>query len=161
MVVVLSVVMFAFAGIAAAAVNVGVLDMQKLLQNAPQVKAVQAQLKQQFSSQESKLKKLQTQLKADVQNYEKNSTVMTAAEKTALEKKIASEQQDFQKQQGDFRNQVIAAQNKAMQKIFVQVKKIVDGIASEHKLNLIVTKASVVYNDADMDITGQVLKAMK
>lgn len=161
MVVILSVVMLAFAGIAAADINVGVLDMQKLLKNAPQVKAVQAQLKQQFSSQEGKLKAQQKQLQNDVQNYEKNSAVMKAKDKTALEKKITSEQHDFQKQQGDFRNAVIAAQNKAMQKVFVQVKKIVDGVASQQKLNLIVTKSSVVYNDADMDITAQVLKAMK
>lgn len=152
----LAVSSFAFADL-----NIGVLDMQKVMKNSPQVKVMQAQLKKQFGSKEKQLTKMQKQLQSDAQNYQKNSAVMKDSDKQALQQKIAQEQQDFQKQQTDFRNKVIAAQNQAMQKVIKQIEAVVDGVAGDQKLNLIVTKSSVVYSDADMDVTDQVIKKLK
>lgn len=145
----------------AMALNIGVVDMQKVMQNAPQVKAMQNKLKSEFGPQEQKLQALQKQLQADVEKFEKNSSIMKDSDKKALAKKIAAEQKDLQNRQNDFRTKVLTAQNEAMQKIFGQIQKIVNGIASDQKLNLILTKTSTVYSDDDMDVTDQVIKKLK
>jgi outer membrane protein len=122
---------------------------------------MQKKLKSQFGSQQKKLVAQQKDLQSAVKNFEKNSAVMTDADKQKAQQKIIKQQQDLQKAQTDFRQQVGAAQNKAMQKIFAQVGKVVNKVAADQKLNLIVTKASAVYNDASMDVTDSVIKGLK
>jgi len=159
--IIVSAMMLAGSSVVLADISIGVLNMQEVMRTIPQVKAMQKKLKNQFGPQQKKLIAQQKQLQTDVKNFEKNSAVMTDADKQKLQQKIIKQQQDLQKAQTDFRTQISAAQNKAMQKIFAQIGKVVNRVAADQKLNLIVTKASAVYNDASMDVTDSVIKGLK
>ena len=145
----------------AANLKVGVLDVQKVMQQIPQVTAVQKKLKKQFATQEKQITTAQKQLRADLTKFNKNRSVMKDSDKKALQKKIMSEQDALRGLQINFQQQVMAAQKKAMQSILNDVETAVNSIAKAKDLDLVLTKASIAYNDDSMDITDQVVKKLK
>ena len=111
LIVALSCILFVGANAAFASdVKVGVVDVQQVLQNVPQVKALQTKLKKQFAPQEKKITVAQKQLQANIDKYKKNQAVMKAQDKDALQKKILDGQQQLRGMQVDFQKKVVAAQ---------------------------------------------------
>lgn len=154
--------MIASISIASAAnLKVGVLDVQKVMQQIPQVTAMQKKLKKQFSPQTKKITTTQNQLRADLTKFNKNRLVMKDSDKKALKKKIIKGQDDLRNLQINFQQQLMAAQRKAMQSILNDVEGAVNSIAKSENLDLVLTKASIAYNDDNMDITNQVVKKLK
>jgi outer membrane protein len=141
--------------------KVGVLDVQKVMQKSPRVSAMQAKLKKQFAPQEKKITAAQKQLKADFDKYNKDQAVMKDADKKALQKKILAEQSKLRNLQTQFQQQLIAAQRKSMQSILKDIEDAVEKVAKDQKLDLVLTKASVAYNNPDLDVTDQVIKKLK
>jgi outer membrane protein len=141
--------------------KVGVLDVQKVMQKSPQVSVMQAKLKKQFAPQEKKITAAQKQLKADFDKYNKDQAVMKDADKKALQKKILAEQSKLRNLQTQFQQQLIAAQRTAMQSILKDIEGAVEDVAKDQKLDLVLTKASVAYNNPDLDVTDQVIKKLK
>lgn len=141
--------------------KVGVLDVQKVMQNSPQVSAMQAKLKKQFAPQEKKITTAQKQLKADFGKYNRNKAVMKDADKKTLQKKILAEQSSLRDLQVKFQQQLIAAQRESMQSILKDIEDAVNDVAKDQKLDLVLTKASVAYNNPDLDVTDKVIKKLK
>ena len=157
-----SVALLASASIASAAsLNVGVLDVQKVMQQIPQVTAMQKQLKKQFAPQEKQITTSQNKLKADLTKFSKNSTVMKDSDKKAMQKKLLGEQSKLRGLQVSFQQKLLAAQRSSMQKIVANIETAVKGVAKTQGLNIVLTKASVAFNDPKMDITDQVINKLK
>jgi outer membrane protein len=145
----------------AADLKIGVLDLQKVLASAPQVEAMKAKLKSQFDPKGKELESLQNTLKADVAKYQKNEAVMKDQDRKGMQEKIMGEQKQLQEKQGSFQQSLVAAQNQAMQTILKQVQDIVSNIATKDKYDLILLKAALGYSKDNMEITNQVIDAMK
>jgi outer membrane protein len=149
--------------IASAANNlkIGVVDVQKMMKQIPQVTAMQKQLQNKFGPQTKKITAMQKQLRADLAKFNKNRSVMKDKDVQAMQKKIISEQDKLRALQVDFQQKAMAAQRKAMQSILDDVEVAVKKVANAQNLNLVLTKASIAYNDDDMDITDKVVKELK
>ena len=141
--------------------KIGIVDIHAVLQSSPQIAAADAQLKQQFQGREQDIKKAQDQLKTDQDNLQKNSTVMKATDSDALQKKIDTETQQLTQMQVSFQQDVMTAQNKVMSQFVNQVKTIMNDVAKQDNLSLILDQSTVVYSDSQMDITKQVIAALK
>ncbi len=156
--------MFVSLNVALAADNnlkIGVVDVQEMMQKIPQVTAMQKQLQSKFNPQTKKIKAMQQQLQADLAKYNKNKSIMKDKNKKALQKKIMDEQNKLRTMQINFQEQAMDAQKKAMQSILSDVEAAVKKVAKDQNLNLVLTKASIAYNDDDMDITDKVIKELK
>jgi outer membrane protein len=155
--------MFAGLNVAFAADNlkIGVVDVQEMMQKIPQVTAMQKELQSKFDPQTKKIRSMQQQLQADLAKFNKNSSVMKNADKKKMQKKIVDEQNKLRAVQIDFQQQAMDAQKKAMQSILSDVEVAVKKVAKDQNLNLVLTKASIAYNDDDMDITDKVIKELK
>jgi outer membrane protein len=145
----------------AADFKVGVVDIQEVLQKYGKVQQAEDQLKKQFAPQQEKLASLQKQFADDMTKYNRDSAVMKDADKKAAQDKLMKQQDDLRKQQMDIEKQFVAARDDKMQAILKDVKDAVNNIAQQQKLNLILVKGSVAYNDDSLDITDQVVKALK
>lgn len=155
--------MFVGLNVAFAADNlkIGVVDVQEMMQKIPQVTAMQKQLQSKFKPQTKKITAMQRQLQADLTKFNKNRSVMKNTDKKKMQKKIVDEQNKLRTIQIDFQKQAMNAQKKAMQSILSDVEAAVKKIAKDQNLNLVLTKASIAYNDDDMDITDKVIKELK
>ena len=83
---------------------------------------------------------------------------MSGKDRTALQKKIGTEQQKLQQMQAAFQDALVKAQNTALQGLLTKVKSIVDGIAQKGDFSLVITKSAVAYMGTNTtDITKQVI----
>ena len=81
--------------------KIGVIDLQQVVQNSPQIIRMQAELKKQFSPRDAALTKVVQTLQSDMSTLNRDGAVMKAVDHTALKAKIDKEKQSFQNEQGN------------------------------------------------------------
>lgn len=148
-------------GTANADIKIGVLDLQMVLQQSPQVQAADTKFRKEFGSREQKIKDQAQALQTEVDNLNRNAAVMSTAEQTKAKDKIAKDQDNLQQAQAQFQQDVQTAQGKAMQTILNQIKDVVANLAEQKSYDLVVQKSSLVYSKDQYDMTPQVIRALK
>jgi len=142
----------------AAPTNVGVVDMRLVLQKSPQIQAMNDKLKTEFQAREQKVVAARDQLKKDSDNLKKNASVMSNKDREALQQKVQDESKQLTQMQLAFQQDIISAQNQEMETFVNQVKGVMDNIAKQNNLDLILDKSTTVYAANGLDITDQVIK---
>jgi Skp family chaperone for outer membrane proteins len=156
-----SLVAFAWVAVGTAAPTVGVVDMQQLMKQSPQVKKSSAQLNKEFASRKAKIIKLGKQLQANLKLYHKNKAVMNSKKLDSLKSKITAQEMQLRQAQTEFQRQAMAAQSKLMKKFRTDMIKSVKQIAAKEHLTLVLPKALVLYSQSTKDITSQVAREIK
>jgi outer membrane protein len=149
-----------FAMASATNLKVGIVDLHKVLQESSQAKVISKRLEGQFKPRQEKLFTSQKQLKSDAEKLRRDATLMTAAQKTALQNKIMQEQRTLEQSGAKYQEDLNKAQNQAMQEFFGKVKIALDKIAKQNGYDMILQKENVPYSNPDMDITKQLVAAL-
>lgn len=145
----------------AADIKVGVVDLKKVLAEAPQVSAMRTKLQNQFDPQNKELIALQKEMQTNMDKYNKDSSVMKDQEKKVLQDKIMSQQSQLRDKQAAFQKSLLAAEDQSMQSISKLIQDVVDSLAKEQGYDLILAKGAVAYSNPSFDITDKVIKAIK
>ncbi|MCD6055085.1 MAG: skp [Gammaproteobacteria bacterium] len=160
-----AIILFSLTTVAFAAVNttqkIAVVDVQAVLTQSPQTKTLADKIKKQFGSRENSLKKDQKTLQSDQAKLDKNGSVMSDKDRSALEDKIISEKSAFQGHVAAFQQDITTAQSEAMQSLLDQIKNVVEQVAKKDGYTLVMEKRSTAYATNDVDITNAVVSAMK
>lgn len=160
-VIVASLALFLVANSAFAELKVGVIDLNKVLAGSPQVADAKAQLKKQFDARGQEISNLQTTLKADVEDFNKNGPTMKADASKAAQQKIMEKQKKLQELETSFQADVSKAQNTAMEGIIKHVEELINKVATDGKYDLVITKMSAAYYNPKLDVTDAVVKLLK
>lgn len=149
-------------GLTASASNfrVGIIDTHKILTSSPQAQQVKAKLQKEFQPKEAALQKQQDTLKADAEKLRKESTILSSADREALQKKVMSGQRSLQENAMKLRQEESQAQNDAYQDLLGKVKTYSQNIAKKQKLNVVIDRQVALYFENQLDITDQVMKAL-
>lgn len=140
--------------------KVGVIDLQQIIQKAPQVATINAQLNKQFKPRQDKILSSQKDLQAETDKLERNSATMSAADRSKLQDQIIADRANMQEMVVSFQRDLSAAQNQGMQSFMSQLNTVINSIAKVGNYNLILQRAAAPYADSNMDITNQVLQAL-
>lgn len=140
--------------------KIAVVDLQEILQQAPQVTSANQSLKKEFAPQEQKIVAQQKQIQADQDKLQANASSMSEAERIKLQKQVTSEKDQLTKDFTNFRQALIAAHDKEMQTVITQVNNTIEAVAKEQKISLVLQKQSVLYSDQQFDLTSQVLTSL-
>lgn len=141
--------------------GIAVVDVQEILQSAPQVNAMKEKLKSDFAPRQNQLVTAQKTLKADIDKLQSDHDKMDKKALESLQKQIEAEQQDIQAKQIAFQKDLFAAQDKALQGLLDKIKAKVTQVAEEKKFSMVLLKNSVPYmKDKKADITSDVKKLM-
>ncbi len=149
-----------FAMASSSNVKIGVVDLHKVLQESSQAKVISKRLEGQFKPRQEKLFVAQKQLKADAEKLRRDATLLTAAQKTALQNKIIQEQRTLEQSGAKYQEDLNKAQNQAMQEFFAKVKMSLDKIAQQNGYDIVLQKENVPYSNPDMDVTKQLIAAL-
>lgn len=141
--------------------KIGVVDLQKVMQTTPKMKALQARLEKDFMPRRDKLVKMEEQLKADMDTFKRDSAVMSDAQKKALESKIIKAKQAFEAEGQEYQRDLSEKHNKSVQALYEKVKSIVDSIAKQGQYDLVLQKDAAPYSASKLDITDKVLAKLK
>lgn len=151
----------AFAGHNSDDMAIGVVNMQQVLQSAPQVKQINAQLKDQFSKRKSDILAQAKVLQANMSNFDKNKTVLGAKDLATLRNKITSEETQLRTEQMSYQQDLMTAQNNAMNSFLKTLKASVSVVAAKKKLALVLPENTLLYSAPEADITNDVLKNLQ
>lgn len=140
--------------------QLAVVDMQKILSESDAAKSIMSQLKDQRAAIEKEVKGLEETLKKDEQALIKKKESAKAEEFAAarkeFEKKLIESRTKVQKR----RNAADEAFNKAINDLRQNIVDVVTGIATEKKIQLVITKQNVVIGDKSLEITDDVMQKL-
>lgn len=160
----LSLATFSLLGVsrAQAQTKIGLVDMQKAIQSSKDGKKAKTELEGEFEKKKKELQKKEGDLKKMGEDLEKKKSVLS---EEALNKKQA----EFQEEMMKYREGVQKSQMEIQKKerdltapILEKMKKVIDKVAKAKGLNMVIELTPMVlYSEAALDITDDVLKAFE
>lgn len=155
------ILMFATANVmAAGAPKIGFVSVEKILTEAPQVKAVNDSMLERFGGRKTELQEMEKEINEMQENYKRNELVMTEDKLNELKNSIITKIQDFKQKEAVLQQEVATVRNQELAVLQQSVRSIIDDIAKADKYDLILTSEGVAYADEKLDISGKVLERM-
>lgn len=153
---------FLMAGMASAEIKIGLVDMQKAIQNSKEGKKAKAELEGDFEKKKKELQKRESDLKKMGEDIEKKKSVLS-------EEALGKKQAEFQEEMMKYREAVGKSQMEIQKKerdltapILEKMKKVIEATAKEKGLSLVIENtAMVLYHEKSLDITDDVSKAFE
>jgi len=151
-----------FAGMAFAAngVKIGIFNLQTVLQQTPQLKVVQDKLRKQFTSRNNAVIAQQKQLVADV-NKLRALPVAQNNKRSNLQVKIINESSDLRAKRTVLERDVLVARNQNLQKMMTKIRGKAAVIARKKGLDLVLANVNVAYSANSIDVTQDIIRALK
>jgi outer membrane protein len=153
--------LFFCTSVLAESATIGVVNIQKIMQSAPEVKVVREKLEKEFKPRQENLMGMEQSLKADMDKLKRDASIMSKSQKSTLEQKIMQSKRNLERKGQDYQQDLNMAQNQSMEKVFVKVRKAIDSVAKEKGYDIVLQSDSVPYNSSKVDITDSVLKNLK
>jgi len=144
----------------AAGLKVGVVSVERILTEAPQVDAVNTSMLERFGPQRDELQKGEKEITKLQENYKRNELVLTEDKLNELKKEIITKIQELKQKEAVLTQEVGTVRNQELAVLQQQVRGIIDDIAKKGKYDLILSEG-VAYSSEKLDITDKVLDMMK
>lgn len=146
-------------GAAHAQAKIGVVNVARLLQEAPQAQAASQSLENEFAARRRDLENQQKDLKAREDKLTKDGAVMSETERRNAEKTLRDSQRELARKQNEFLEDLNVRRNEALGQLQRTVLQEVQTYAKSAGLDVVV--ADALYASASVDITNQVLAALQ
>ena len=143
-----------------AELKIGVVDTQRLMNDAPQAKVAIEVIRTEFAPRERELQTLGASLKAREDRLAKDGATMTEAQRTSAEKELRDGYRDAQKLQAEIQDDLNARRNEELSKLNKVLIEEVNVFAKAQGFDLILTDG-VIYRTNALDVTGAILTAMQ
>ncbi len=148
------------ANVFAASIKIGVVSVERILTEAPQVDAVNTSMLERFGPQRDELQKSEKEITKMQENYKRNELVMTEDKLNELKKEIITKIQMLKQKEAMLSQEVGTVRNQELAVLQTQVRGIIDDIAKKGKYDLVLSEG-VAFSSPKLDITDKVLDTMK
>lgn len=150
----------AFAVPAFADVKIAVVDVQNAILNSDQAKRLLAQIKSEFKGQEDQIRKIQSDAAALLQRAQKDSDVMSDAEKRKLQAQIDSKNNDFVYLRKKLQKQIQDRQTELFTGVDQEVQKAIEDLVRSEDYDLIIPRQAALYVGDVYNITRKVTEKL-
>jgi Skp family chaperone for outer membrane proteins len=156
----------------AAPANVGIVDDQEIFKKYAKAVDLQAEIRKSEESAQASINervKAVEQLQTELQGVDKRGQDPMLSEngKKAVAAEFQQKNATFQQRRGELQNFVNEARNAIQQRVMEMNKQIVadarvqaEKVAKAKGLNLVIGKAPVLFSDASLDVTEDVIKEL-
>ena len=146
--------------VTAADLKIGVVSVERILTESPQVDAVNTSMLERFGPQRDSLKAIEKEITKMQEKYKRNELVMTEEKLNNLKKEIIIKIQKLKQKEVQLSQEVATVRNQELAVLQQQVRSIIDSIAKKEKYSLVLSEG-VAFADKKFDITDKVLAEMK
>ena len=146
--------LLALPAMAAKALNVGIIDTQKVLREAKAAKSANDTLQRDL---DTKRATLSTKGK-EVQRLDEEVKKATGADRQEKANKLAQLVKEYKRLDSDLGEDLKKKQQELTQKLINEIRQVVKTVADKDGYTLIMEKGSVVLSDDSFDITDKVIK---
>ncbi len=146
-------------GQASAEVKMGVVNFQKLLEDAPQTKTAMQALENEFAPRRRELLTMQNDLKARDEKLQKEGAVMSEADRAKAEKTLRDQQREFSRKAGEFQDDASTRRNEEIGKVQRYLVTEIQAYAGAQGYDLVLGDG-VFFAKGPLDITANVLAVL-
>lgn len=143
----------------AAELKVGYVQVDKILQEAPQTAESGKKLEKEFSPRTQELERMQKQIKDGEAALDKDSLTMSETDRKNKERDLNNVKIEFQRKQRELREDVNLRKNEELGSLQDRINKAVTSVAETEGFDLVVY-SGVAYASKKIDITDKVLKSL-
>lgn len=143
----------------AAELKIGYVQVDKILQEAPQTSESGKKLEKEFSPRTQELERLQKQIKDIETSFDKDALTMSDADRKNKEREAANLKIEFQRKQRELREDVNLRKNEELGSLQERINKAVTAVSEAEGYDLVVY-GGVAYANKKIDITEKVLKSL-
>lgn len=145
--------------IGAAEIKVGYVQVDKILQDAPQTAESGKKLEREFSPRTQELDRMQKQIKDLQTSLDKESLTLSESARRDKERDLSNLKIEFQRKQRELREDVNLRKNEELSLLQDRINKAVTTVSEAEGYDLVVY-GGVAYASKKVDITDKVLKAL-
>jgi outer membrane protein len=147
------------AGAAHAEAKIATIRAAELVQNSPQFKSGQTQMKSEFDKRKSDLEAEAKKLGEDLQKFKREQDVMSAEARAKTEKDLNTRKIDFDYKQRQFGEDFQKRDRELTESMMAKIKEVVIAVAKEKGVDVVLQDP--VYVTPGIDITDDVLKKLQ
>ena len=156
----LSVALFAPAAGAQTQLKIAVVNVPRLLEEAPQAKSAMQAMQDEFAPRQREMAAQQKDLKAKEEKLNRDGAVMAENERRNAEKELREGQRDLARKQNEYVEDLNVRRNEELGKLQKSLLQEVQTYARASGYDLVVGDGVLFVNES-LDITPQVLSAMQ
>ena len=142
-----------------AELKVGYVQVDKILQEAPQTAESGKKLEREFSPRSQELDRMSKQIKDLETVLDKDGLTITEAERRNKERDIQNIKTEFQRKQRELREDINLRKNEELGSLQDRINKAVQTVAKAESYDLVMY-SGVAYAADKIDITDKVLKLL-
>ncbi len=139
--------------------KVGFVQVDKILQEAPQTIESNKKLEKEFSARTDKLKADVKSLKERESSFSKDALTMKDSERDTKEKSLSQLRVDVQRKERELREDINIRRNEELGGLQEQINKAVTSVAKAEGFDLVLYNG-VAYASEKIDITDKILKSL-
>ena len=143
----------------AAELKIGYVQVDKILQEAPQTAESGKKLEKEFSPRTQELDRLQKQIKDIEVSLEKDALTMSETDRKNKERDSANLKIDLQRKQRELREDINLRKNEELGSLQDRINKAVTAVSEAESYDLVVY-GGVAYANKKIDITDKVLRSL-
>ena len=143
----------------AAELKVGYVQVDKILQEAPQTAESGKKLEKEFGPRTQELDRMQKQIKDIESSMDKDSLTMSETDLRNKERDISNLKIEFQRKQRELREDVNLRKNEELGSLQDRINKAVTSVSEAEGYDLVIY-GGVAYASKKVDITDKVLKSL-
>lgn len=140
--------------------KVGVVNVNLLIEQAPQAKAASQRLEQEFAPQQKQLQQLVQKLEKLRGNYQKNKLTLSPEQQAVKEREIALLTREIQRRRADIQELVNLRRNEELAKLQALINQAIREIGRKEQFDLILYDG-IAFSSQRIDLTQKILSYLK
>jgi len=140
--------------------KIGVVDPERVIEESPQYEAARQALQEEVADRERALREQQAKLDELKKNLERDAPLMSEEELARLQNDIRTRDRKVKYAKAEFQEDFALRQTELRTKLVQQVREVVQELAKEQKMDLIVSEGVVYFSDR-VDISAQVIERLQ
>lgn len=145
---------------AAEGLKIGVVNVEKVLENSTTGKAVQAELKAQKDKLEGDLKQRANEIQEMEKRLQREAAVMSKESREEKEREFRIKTSDFQALQKKYRGDLQELERKLMSELKKDIEGLLADIGKRDGYTLIISNLGVLYNQPAVDLTDRLIQEL-
>lgn len=138
--------------------KIGYVSTERILRESDPAKAAEARMEGEFSNRRKELQEASVKIKSSAEKLDKDLPVLSESERLKRQRALSDMDQDFQRKQRVYREDVTQRMNEETAKLNERVTKVIKQIAEAEKYDVILQDG--VYFSPRVDITEKVMKIL-
>lgn len=148
---------FSIAGVGAAELKIGTVDLQRVFAGAPQRAMIVDKINKQFEDRSNELSTLSDTINKKQSDAQRDAVTMTEEQRIAIQRELQELAAKAQTLQKNLKEDVQRAQQAEGQKLQEKINQTIQKIAKAEQFDLILRSETIAFQTGTLDVTNKVI----